>query len=101
MAILYEVQDAPGEGFRECYFVFVIICHNSVNKPFCVPLSTQFSDILSHVIISKTAADSGIFIDPTHLFIDMFEYMMHQTAVASGDYNDQHDKIPTQIYERG
>ncbi len=30
MAILYEVQDAPGEGFRECYFVFVIIYHNSL-----------------------------------------------------------------------
>lgn len=29
----------------------------------------------------------------------MFEYMMHQTAVASGDYNDQHDKIPAQIYQ--
>ena len=27
-AILYEVQDAPGEGFSECYFVKVIICHN-------------------------------------------------------------------------
>ena len=30
MAILYEVQDAPGEGLRECCFVKVIICHNSL-----------------------------------------------------------------------
>ena len=29
MAILYEVQDAPGEGLRECCFVKVIICHKS------------------------------------------------------------------------